>query len=100
MSVRLGGVCHRLHVAGGRRNFSMPVTVKLSTAEHRAWRVNKAQWVSPQGIVLRAVTAEEEKSLFPAVERTKAMGKTQSYPLVVVYRTEDPESGAIYEQKT
>lgn len=78
----------------------MPISVKLSTAEHRAWRVNKAQWVSPEGVVLRAVTPEEEKALFPAVERTKRMGKTQSYPLEVVYRQEDPDTGQVYEQKT
>lgn len=78
----------------------MPSSIKLTTAEHRAWRVNKAQWVSPEGVVLRAVTPEEEKAIFPAVERTKAVGKTQSYPLTVVYRQEDPDSGVIYEQKT
>lgn len=60
--------------------------VKLTTAEHRAWRVNKAHWVSPKGIVLRAVTPEEEQAIFPFVERTKRTGRTETYAAKVVYK--------------
>ena len=78
----------------------MPSSVKLTTAEYRAWRVNKAQWVNPEGYVLRAVTPEEERALFPAVERTKQIGKTQAYNLSVVYKHEDPDTGRETESKT
>lgn len=75
----------------------MPSNVKLTTAEFRAWRVNKAQWVSPDGYVLRAVTPEEERTLFPAIERTKLVGRTQSYDLTVTYKHEDPETSRVVE---
>lgn len=72
--------------------------VKLTTAEYRAWRVNKAQWVSPKGVVLRAVTPEEEQALFPIVERVKRSGRTETYPVAAVYKMRGP-NGAIVEQK-
>lgn len=76
----------------------MPNTVKLSNADARAWRANKAQWVSPEGVVLRAVTPEEEKALFPLVERAKHMGKSSRSQVTAVYRYEDPDTGVISEQ--
>lgn len=72
--------------------------VKLTTAEHRAWRVNKAQWVSSKGVVLRAVTPEEEQAIFPIVERVKRTGKTETLPAVAVYKVRDGR-GAIVEHK-
>jgi hypothetical protein len=72
--------------------------VKLTTAEYRAWRVNKAQWVSPQGVVLRAVTPEEEQALFPVVERVKRSGRTETYPVTAIYKVRSP-AGPIVEQR-
>lgn len=71
--------------------------VKLTTAEHRAWRVNKAQWVSRKGVVLRAVTPEEEKAIFPITERVKRTGRSETLPTKVVYKVQGPQ-GQVVEQ--
>lgn len=75
----------------------MPRTVKLTSADARAWRENRAQWVSPKGFVLRAVTPEEEKAVFPALEQVKRFKQSGSCSVNAVYKTADPTSGAIRE---
>lgn len=54
----------------------MPKHVRLSSSEYRAWRDNTAQWVSPEGLVIRAVTPEEEEAIFPALQTVKRTGKS------------------------
>lgn len=67
----------------------MPKTVKLSSADARAWRENRSQWVSPKGLVLRAVTAEEEKAIFPAIEAAKRIKRDGKQNVVAEYRVQD-----------
>lgn len=77
----------------------MPRTVKLTSADARAWRENRAQWVSPKGFVLRAVTPEEEKAVFPALEQVKRFKQSGTCNVEAIYKTQNPESGAVTEQK-
>ncbi len=77
----------------------MPITVKLSSADARAWRSNQAQWVSPDGYVLRPVTPEEEKAIFPAVERVKAVGRSGRVSVEAEYRIQDETTGTISLKK-
>ncbi len=77
----------------------MPRTVKLTSADARAWRENRAQWVSPKGFVLRAVTPEEEKAVFPALEQVKRFKQSGVCSVEASYKTADAASGMIREQK-
>ena len=77
----------------------MPRTVKLTSADARAWRENRAQWVSPKGFVLRAVTPEEEKAVFPALEQVKRFKQSGTCDVAAVYKTADANTGAIREQQ-
>src|SRR5882672_1580610 len=77
----------------------MPRTVKLTSADARAWRENNAQWVSPKGFVLRAVTPEEEKAVFPALEQVKRFKQSGVCSVEAEYKTADAASGAIRVQK-
>lgn len=77
----------------------MPVTVKLTTTDARAWRANKPQWVSAEGEVLRAVTPEEEKAMFPAIQRAKAMGQDGMAHVEAEYRVANGIDGQISIQK-
>lgn len=77
----------------------MPRTVKLTSADARAWRENCAQWVSPKGFVLRAVTPEEEKALFPALERVKQFKVSGVCNVEAVYKVADPATGGVREQR-
>lgn len=63
----------------------MPRPIKLTSALQRAWRENTSQWVSPQGVVLRAVTPEEEKALFPAVQNARRVGRNGRQTVVAEY---------------
>lgn len=76
----------------------MPRTVKLTSADARAWRENRAQWVSPKGFVLRAVTPEEEKAVFPALEQVKRFKQSGTCDVAAVYKTLDAGTGQIREQ--
>lgn len=76
----------------------MPRTVKLTSADARAWRENRAQWVSPKGFVLRAVTPEEEKAVFPALEQVKRFKQSGHCSVQAIYKTADPATGAVREQ--
>lgn len=71
----------------------MPGTVKLTTADARAWRANRAQWVSPDGYVIRALTDEEEKALFPIVENAKRVRRSGRATATAQYKVADPKSG-------
>lgn len=55
---------------------TMPSTVKLGSADHRAWRMNRAHWVSPAGRVVRVVEPKEEDALSLAKKRVRAVGKS------------------------
>lgn len=76
----------------------MPRTVKLTSADARAWRENRAQWVSPKGFVLRAVTPEEEKAVFPALGQVKRFKQSGHCSVQAIYKTVDPATGAVREQ--
>lgn len=77
----------------------MPRTVKLTSPDARAWRENRAQWVSPDGFVLRAVTAEEETAIFPAVARAKQFKKNGRCAVEAEYRVRDEASGQVRVEK-
>mgnify|MGYP001612548741 CR=1 FL=1 len=76
----------------------MPRTVKLTSADARAWRENRAQWVSPKGFVLRAVTPEEEKAVFPALGQVKRFKQSGHCSVQAIYKTVDPTTGTVREQ--
>ena len=77
----------------------MPRTVKLSSADARAWRENRAQWVSAKGQVLRAVTAEEEAAIFPVLRKVEQFKQSGSCAVAAVYKVPDPSTGTVVEQK-
>ena len=61
-------------------------TVRLSSAQHRAWRTNTPQWVSPAGLVIRSVTPEEESALFDGRQRIKKTKQSAVLPLSAKYK--------------
>jgi hypothetical protein len=73
--------------------------VKLSSADARAWRENRAQWVSQKGFVLRAVTAEEEAALFPVLRQVERFKQSGTAQVEAVYKVSDPTTGVVREQK-
>lgn len=77
----------------------MPRTVKLTSADARAWRENRPQWVNKKGYVLRAVTPEEERALFPAMERVKQFKQSGKVRVEAIYKVAEPETNRIIEQK-
>lgn len=68
-------------------------SVKLTSAEGRAWGINQRQWVSPSGVVLRAVTPEEEAAIFPAISAARKVGKSGRQTVTAQYLSNDA-SGA------
>lgn len=77
----------------------MPRTVKLTSADARAWRENRAQWVNPKGYVLRAVTPEEEKAVFPALKRVEQFKQSGKCNVEAVYKVQDPATNQLVEQR-
>lgn len=77
----------------------MPRTVKLSSADARAWRENRAQWVSAKGQVLRPVTSEEEAAIFPVMRRVEQFKQSGSAQVAAVYKVPDAKTGQVTEQR-